>query len=155
MSKKPTRAAAPAKPAPVEIDAETGEVREVAVIPQDFGGELANYKVIKQVTVPVLTWPEGHSLTFEAVAPIYTGKVIEEKRGGDADKKPAELMHIRSPAGQLRQIVVGAVLKGELTENYPNDSYVGKWFFATKYEPNRARKQRYATYAVVEIADPR
>jgi hypothetical protein len=147
---KTTTAAKPTE----TIDNETGEVVSLPVASQEFGAGL-KYEVVKQVTVPILSWPEGASYTFLIESGIVIGKVISEKRGGDPDKKPAKLMRVRSAGGQLRQIVVGAVLEGELTENYPDGKYVGKWFHATKFAPNRARKQRYATYEITEIKDPR
>lgn len=141
------------------IDNSTGEVvnQLPATIDGFSGGQLAGHKLVKRVSVAVLPWTEGASITFSPQTKIVVGKVIDEKAKGDDGeaKKPASIMQIMSAAGAVRLLVVGKMIEGELKENYPGDSYVGKWFFATKFAPNKARGKRYATYEISEIEDPR
>jgi hypothetical protein len=147
------------------IDGKTGEVTthtapaaSGAVVPvgnDDFAATtLPTVKVKRQITVPTLTWPENTSIIFKAVGKIHQGKELKNTRGGKANFGAAEILHIQAPNGALRAIVIGAVLKSELQDNYPNDSYEGKWFRAHKFAPNAAKEQRYATYMVEEIEDP-
>jgi hypothetical protein len=138
------------------IDNETGEIVKLAPNKLDEFSGGKGHVIVKRVSVPVLQWPEGMTLTFSPLTKIEVGKVIEGKKDDD-DKpaKPAHIMQVMGVGGSVRLLVVGTVIEGNLKENYPNDSYVGKWFAATKFEPNRARKQRYATYEISEIEDPR
>jgi hypothetical protein len=147
-----------AAPAAETIDNDTGEVVKLPVTGNEFG-KLPTVKLKRRVSVPILSWPEGATLVFSPLTVITQGKVIDEKKRGNDDdgspQKPADIMQVMGVNGSVRLLVVGTVIKGVLNDEYPDGSYVGLWFQATKFEPNRARKQRYATYEISEIEDPR
>lgn len=111
--------------------------------------------VKKQVTVPTLPWPDDSTIVFTPIDAIRQGKELKGTRGGKANFGPAKVMTIKAPDGTLRQLIVGAVLEGELTENYPENGYVNRWFMAKKIAPNAEKQQRYATYQIAEIEPPR
>jgi hypothetical protein len=50
--------------------------------------------------------------------------------------------------GQDVQVIVATVLRGILTEDYPNDSYVGKGFAITQY---RVPGKDYNHFDVAEL----
>ena len=136
------------------IDGETGEIlksdktsTDVAVHTNgdDFAVATAAVKVVRRVTIPLLQFPEGQTITAKIVAPIYTGKEIP----GHQIKKAAELVQIDSRSGVRRLIIVNEVLKKELNEAYPDDGYVGKWFMITKIAPKDGK--RYPTFDVQEV----
>lgn len=52
--------------------------------------------------------------------------------------------------GQLGQIIVGAVLKQELENGYPEASYVGKIFEIVKTAPEGTRK--YSLWNITEVS---
>jgi len=59
---------------------------------------------------------------------------------------------INLPTGELVQIMLGSVLKGIMTDEYPNDSYVGKGFVIELTEKKRGRSGgNYNTYKVAEL----
>jgi len=138
-------------PAGQKVDPETGEVTTLPVLAEEFNATTVSVKVKKQVTMPVLSWPEGATIVFKAVDAIRQGKEVKGSRGGAVKMEPADVMTVEAPNGAMRQLIVGAVLKAELQEGYTNDSYVGKWFQATKHAPNAAKGKRYATYSIQEV----
>lgn len=158
-SKTTTKRNLPAVSGTVEHIDKDGTVTTVAAdapapIPSEFAGSTTQLAVKRQVTVPVLQWASG-AIIFSPLDPIKEGKELKNTRGGKANFGVARLMTIRGQKKDvLRTLIVGTVLEGELTENYPDNSYVGKWFTANKIAPNEAKGQRYATYQIMEIEKP-
>ncbi len=154
------RKTAPGKNVPavienVDADGVVTTAPAVQSLPSEFTTTTSPIKVARQVTVPVLQWPNDTAIIFSPLDAIKDGKELKNTRGGKANFGPARLMTIRGQKKDvLRVLIVGTVLEGELTENYPNDSYVGKWFTANKIAPNEAKEQRYATYQIMEIEKP-
>jgi hypothetical protein len=114
-------------------------------------------RIKKRVTVPNLTFPDGSKLVCKIVRAIYKGKEMAEGARGPI-QKAADLTHIEviTEAGHLatRTLVVGEVLKSEIVDAFPDETYVGKWFYLEKFAPNQAKQKKYATYAISEIDDP-
>lgn len=150
MTKPKTRAVAPAS----NIDSETGEVTTLpAVLDPGFAVAGVAVKVVKQVTTAVLTWPDGRTIIFSPLDAIRKGKELKNVVAGQAKMAPADLMTIRGPhSEEPRTMIISAVMKSELEENYPKAGYIGKWFQATKIAPKNGK--RYATFSLAEIEDP-
>jgi len=103
------------------------------------------YKTVKAVTVQSLSFKKVDELAFKVEAPMHVGNKIKE----DEDKEPAIIMRvIELESGALYDLIVPALLKTALEENYPDASYVGKSFVAVKRDiPGK----RYKGYDVSEI----
>lgn len=167
MAKKPTET----------IDAETGEVLTQAppaetgpggtgtaiATTDDTGRKLVTrggmmFRVARQVTRAVLpmkvdpdseaeaaTLPDHLQVVCKIIETIYIGKPVQNS----AIKQPAELAPIESTEGEERLLVVNAVLKKELDENYPDNSYVGRWFAITKHRKRPGKK--YNNFSIMEL----
>lgn len=141
--------------------------QEIAVIqPQGDASFLiasAAAEVIRHVSIPVLSLkfdalnPRPLTFTARIVQAIEQGKAMSEEQKkklpeSERTREPAWLCMIQSVTGEVRTLVVGETLRGDLVMIYPNDTYVGSWFRITKFPP--ASGKRYATYKVEEIASP-
>lgn len=108
------------------------------------------------LTRPVLKLPEGVVRYVKIEKPMYIGKTIKEKTKGDDDKKqkePATILDIIDLTnGEQAQIVCNAVLKSVLSDDYPNDAYVGLCFSIEKL--GRAPGKDYNPFHIEEIEDP-
>lgn len=117
----------------------------------DFGGK---FKVVRQVTLPTFKLTVGVPFAFRADAPMYTGKKLKDDK--DAKREPATILpvsRINTSTGEVDaqgQLVLGAVLKENLSELYANDSYVGKSFGILKMDKKEGK--RYNEYQIVEIS---
>lgn len=114
--------------------------------------------IVKKITLPLLKFADGRTLYFRAESKIFTGKDIKQTAGKDSEGKPkkmepAQLMNVVDLAtGEDSQIIVGAVLKGNLEEHYPKNTYVGRCFQATQH---KIEGKRYKNYTICEIEDPK
>jgi hypothetical protein len=128
---------------------------------------MANFqpKIKKLLTRPILKLEIGVARFVKIEAPMFVGKEIKKGRGStdDKPKEPATLVHVINlgapdkdgnwvPDGSENQIVLNAVLKGHLTDDYPNDGYVGKCFMIQKMEKERGKQ--YNPFNIAEIEDP-
>jgi len=124
-------------------------------------------KLAKILTLPLLKMKEGEPIYVKFTGPIFTGKMIKDDlaqieknkalvaagKSPEAVKAPPEMANvINLPTGELVQIMLGSVLKGIMTDEYPNDSYVGKGFVIELTEKKRGRSGgNYNTYKVAEL----
>lgn len=101
---------------------------------------------IKQVTLPVHKLRKGVEYYFKITGPMHVGKKIDDK------KEPATIFEaIDCETGELGIVVTTTILRKELNENYPGDSYVGK-FFSVSVNPIPGKD--YNGVSLAEIADP-
>jgi hypothetical protein len=106
----------------------------------------------KLLTLPVLKWEVGKPKYLKIEAAMHIGKEMKAK-DNEKKKEPATLCNVTDLAtGEPAQIIVNAVLKSVLTEEYPGDAYVGLCFSITK-QARQAGKQ-YDPFAIEEIEDP-
>lgn len=111
------------------------------------------FKTKKVLTRPVLKFTEGVTHYVKIEAAMFIGKEMKQKAGDDKKKEPATILNVIDlESGEVAQMLVNAVVKSVLTEEYPNDSYVGKCFALTKM-PRQPGKQ-YNPFHVNEIEDP-
>jgi hypothetical protein len=124
-------------------------------------------KVVKLLTRPVLKMEEGVTRYVKIESAMFIGKDIKSSRKKDDDdtkqKEPATIVNVINLGkvgangewigdGSQAQIVMNAVLKGHMADDYPQDTYVGKCFAITKQ--SRAAGKSYNPFHIEEIADP-
>lgn len=135
-----------------EAHGSQGQNGKLVVVKTDpsFLTNNADFKVKRQVTVPVLQFAPGQTIVFAVKSAIKQSNVSDGKMG------PAQVCEVVAPNGSLRLLVVGKVLQGALTNGYPNDGYVGKWFAVTKLAERKRSAQglEYSDYGVAEIEPP-
>lgn len=116
------------------------------------------FAVVRNVTLPVLK--------IEIEKPVYV-TIREAMRLGSAQKagrddgKGGEKKAKMEPAtvtsvvdletGEVKTLIVSAVIKGIFNDDYPNDSYVGKSFCLVKHAKKEGKN--YFNFSVDEI-DP-
>lgn len=90
---------------------------------------------------------------FKLLAPMHVGQRRVARDGKPSDKEPPTLVNaLNLETGEEGQIILAAVLKQEITENYSADSYVGKCFEICKQK--RKEGKQYDPYFIAEIEDP-
>ena len=110
------------------------------------------FKRKRLLTVPVLKFKEGESRYVKITEAMHIGKPQKAKEGEKA-KEPATLANcVNLEDGAVCQIIVSAVVKSVLVEEYPNDGYVGKCFSITKQGRNPGKQ--YNQFDIEEIEDP-
>ena len=76
-----------------------------------------------------------------------------KKRPDGTNEEPPMLAHvINMETGEHGQIMVAKIIETELTEQYPNNTYIGKAFGIEKGE--RKPGKRYDPYIIEEIEIP-
>lgn len=114
---------------------------------------LAAVKVVKNVTLPLLKMKDdGTSYYVKITSEIYPGK--DNKTGkpaeGDQTQKVPDLIQVIDlETGEEKELIVSAVLKAELEEQYPELAYKGKMFRLQKFA--KADGKKYATFQIAEI----
>lgn len=111
----------------------------------------------KLLTPPVFKLVENQPRYVKITGPMHLGK--EEKDSVDAAGKPVQK---KAPAtlapcinledGAEGQIIIAAVVKSTLEDNFSGESYVGHCFAITKGE--RVKGKQYFPYLIEEIEDP-
>ena len=108
------------------------------------------YQRTRSVTLPQLKLTDETPVYVRFMQPMFVSKVIQKAKPGEAPKDPATVVMVTNiETGELMQLIVGAALKGILTEEYAGDAYVDKNFEIVKHE--KAPGRRYNTYSVYEI----
>jgi hypothetical protein len=106
------------------------------------------YNLKKTLGGSLWKWQDGVEKVFTVVGPIRAGKAVTNPRSGIA-KAPDVMTVCDAEDGNEKDILVGAVLRSSLTENYPDDSYVGLTFACTQGAVRAGT--RYKTMAVAEV----
>lgn len=106
-------------------------------------------KVLKRITLSVLS--------FKVVGTAHTLTIRDAMRESVLKGKQKEGMKnatvcavIDCETGEEHNFVVPAVVKGNLEENYPGETYVGKSFYI-KNNGKRAPAQRYNDFTILEV----
>lgn len=90
--------------------------------------EAPKFKLLKRVTVELFKWQAGIVYYYKITGAIFQGKPINDKSSAKK-KEPAFLMDVIDlSSGAVGQVIVAAVLKSTLLEEYPDNAYVGKSF---------------------------
>lgn len=115
------------------------------VIKTAQGSELA-MKVGDLLTGGFWKWKDGEEKQFTVKGPIAKGSVFAKSGISTA---PDILPVTDLKDGVDKRILVGSVLLSTLTEQFPNDAYVGKSFLCVQGPP--APGTRYKTMMVREL----
>jgi len=113
------------------------------------------FKVKKFVNIPVISLRTvGTEIICRILDAIHTGSV-EHRRKGGAERKPADVVTVEASNGAQGTIIVSEIMKTELMNNYPNDSYVGAWFHIKRTDTKRSTDgNEYGLYAITELEPP-
>lgn len=96
-------------------------------------------------------WVDGEAKTFTVLSPIRKGSVIA-RSGITTAPDICDVRDLES--GTDRRILVGKVLLSTLTENFPNDGYVGKSFRCVQSPPPAGKRYKGMTVEPVEVEGP-
>jgi hypothetical protein len=121
--------------------------------PKNVTAKQGGLKPKQLVSVPVLSFPAGTEVLVQFGCVIHLGKPIPDPETGRM--KRLDVAEVRAQSGAMRTLICGEVLKNELENGYPDGTYVGRWFYIKKFEPNAEKRKRYATYEIIEVEDPR
>jgi hypothetical protein len=106
------------------------------------------YNLKKTLGGSLWKWQDGVEKVFTILGPIRAGKSVANPRSGIA--KAPDIMSVRDVEdGNDKEILVGAVLRSSLTENYSDDAYVGLTFACTQGAVKAGT--RYKTMQVAEV----
>jgi hypothetical protein len=101
---------------------------------------------VRAVTLSVLKLEKGVPRFLFFVGPMYEGKKIDDK------KEAATLIHsIDMETGEEGVIIVPTVLKKELHENYPGDTYAQRGF---EVVITRDMEKKYNHVSINEVTVP-
>jgi hypothetical protein len=109
------------------------------------------FKVTRNVTLAVLSCKIEEPVYVKITTEMRIGR--EMKAGvGEAKKAPATLCTVVDlESGEVRELIVAAVVKSVFEENYPDGAYVGKSFCLVKHAKKEGKN--YFNFSVDEI-DP-
>lgn len=103
----------------------------------------------KKLILPLLKFSENETIYVKVISPIVQGKNIQSSKKVEIEK-PADLCNvINMMTGDEMQIIVPAVVKSVLEQEYPDQSYVDLGFAITRGEKQPGK--RYINYRVDEI----
>lgn len=105
--------------------------------------------VKRQVIQPVLNLQVGQPRTLKILNALResTYRNPDPKKQKDKPATIASVVDVQT--GETAMLICPAVLAGNLREQYPKDSYVGKTFYMEKL-PKRPGK-RYFDFSLVEV----
>lgn len=110
------------------------------------------FKTKKLLTLPLLKFAEGAPRYVRVTSKVFLGKTMKAKEGEKA-RDPAHLAGVIDlETGAVAQIIVSAVVASVWSDEYSNDTYVGKCFAITKQ--GRVPGKQYVAFDVAEIEDP-
>ena len=106
---------------------------------------MATFKKIRQVTLPVFKIEKNKERFFYIATPMELGKAIDDKEA------PQMCVAVDLETGEEGRIIVPAVMKKELEEQYPSEAYVGRCFSVVL---TRVPEKRYNIVSLSEVAAP-
>lgn len=110
------------------------------------------YNLKKTLGGNLWKWVDGEEKVFTILGPIRAGRASANPRNGIT--KAADIMSVRDAAdGGEKEVLVGAVLKSTLVENYPDDSYVGLSFACTQGAVKPGTRYKTMTVGEVELEE--
>lgn len=121
---------------------------------------LKGFTVVRRVTLPLWKWADGIEKFYRPTGAIHTGRTVSDTRevGEDGKKKgastvkmePAQIMTVIDlETNRECELIVGHILKSNLEDNYPKETYVGKSFSSIQ---SKVEGKRYRQYTLTEIA---
>jgi len=122
----------------------------------EAGGK--RFNVTRAVTLPVWKFEENETKCFRILDKITESARFSDdeiKRAKSDQMPPAKVAHVFDLIGGASYtLIFGAGLYRDLTENYPDDAYVGKAFRVTKLKSRKTKKgYNFNPYSVAEIEE--
>ena len=138
------------------VDAECGFKQRVATTDTTAGSRqinmAVNYVIKKNVTAEVWKWVEGVEKVFTVKGPIRMGRA---PKPGATISTAAELLDVTDATdGKDKVIVLNKVLRDNLVEQYPGDTFVGKSFSVTMGPVPVGKKYKTMQVAEIELSAP-
>jgi len=120
---------------------------------------MADFKVVKQVTIPFIVPPENHDPVYVKFLTPFTEDdslaIARKKRGQDKDapKKPPMIARVINLETNTQAKLIGnQVVVSTLGESYPKDGYVGKSFQLRRMDKIKsASGNSYYAFEIAEI----
>jgi hypothetical protein len=114
-----------------------------------LGGNI-NARIGEALGGSLWKWEDGVAKDFTVKSVIRKGSVIA--RSGITTAP--DIMDVTDIAtGMDQKVLVGKVLLSTLTENYPNDGYVGKSFRVTQGPPPAGKRYKTMTVQPLELVE--
>ena len=112
----------------------------------------SGYKVKKILTLPSLVMKKaGEARALKFIEPIHTSLVKGKPRADGTYDPPASVAQVIDlDTGEALVFLLPAVVKKNIEDGYPDESYVGKAFFI-KNMGKRKSDQRYVDFGIAEI----
>jgi hypothetical protein len=101
-------------------------------------------KIKNHVTIPLLKFANNVEVYVKFTAETYIGRIVDDKK-----EPPTMARVVNLETGELNDIILGTVLLSTLSENYPDNGYIGKAFAIKKHAPEGTRA--YSLWDVSEI----
>ena len=123
--------------------------------PSEGTSLLARYKVKRQVILPTLNLAVGFPRVLKILEAMHVSTISDPKaaeKAGKAGEKmePATVCPVTDiETGEQFNLLVPAVLRGNIEEKYPDAAYVGAAFYVEKL-PKRPGK-RYFDFKLIEV----
>lgn len=128
--------------------------KETRATPEKNTNSSFTPKVKKQLNFPVLSQKKvGTSIYVLILSAIHISKTNIEPKPGEDKEKPSDIViALDLETGELVTVLISAVEKGLLEENYPDASYKGLAFMMS----NKGKREgkRYNDIEMTEIETP-
>lgn len=134
----------------------TKQSTELSVVPSNtLTIGIHQYRVVKQVTRPVLPIEDDVICPIRIEGPIHKGKELFDRDGkkikGQYDNVPDLLDVEYLVDGGHYELIVNTVLASVLDREYPDQTYVGRYFLLMRGAHHKEDK-RYKTFRIEEIS---
>lgn len=114
------------------------------------------FEIVRNVTLPFVMIPADGSNMYlkfntaiEADKTTFSERVRKSKNDGEQKVEPMHIAEVTNlQTGEVGRLVAHSVLESNLTEAYPNGSYVEKCFQIAK---TKAAGKRYFNFNITEI----
>lgn len=119
--------------------------------------QMSNFRVIKHVTRPLLKLVDNQPAyvkvdgAFKQAEQQKKPKMVKQADGSEVPQPPPFVVDVTNlENNQPSTMVANEVFRTELQKQYPNDTYVGKYFEVIKN--TKAEGKNYNTFGITEIA---
>lgn len=123
----------------------------IAAKPSPF--EMSQFRVVKHVTRPLLKLEPGIQYYIKIESAFRQAEQMKNAKkdaAGNVIPPPFIVDVLNLEGGTPSQMVANEVFRTELVKQYPNDSYVGKFFELVKN--TKAEGKNYNTFGITELA---
>lgn len=123
------------------------------MIAQKSPFEMSQFRVVKHVTRPLLKLEPGVQYYVKIESAFRQAEQMKNPKkdaNGNIIPPPFIVDALNLEGGVPSQMVANEVFRTELIKQYPNDSYVGKFFELIKN--TKAEGKNYNTFGITELA---